>query len=107
MEDISPRDDLDPELTAVTYDVLVGTPDEGKDFEAHLRACLEPLLGPHTTRHAIKLAAKELGAPKGGLTWAHADGATLALVPLLRTLIGRVSTEALQARILKREADPQ
>jgi hypothetical protein len=76
--------------------------DEG--FGAHLVACLEPILGPHTSRHAIKLAATQLDLMPEALRWQHAGAVAQTLAPLLRTLIGRASADAVRAKILEREA---
>ena len=68
-------------------------------FQAHLRACLEPVLGRHTTGHAIKLASERIGAAPESLSWADAEAVANALAPLMRTLLGRESTEAVTDKI--------
>ena len=75
----------------------------GAAFTSHLRSCLEPVLGPHTTGHAIKLACEQTGLAQESLTWDHADSIADALTPLLRTLLGRKSTDALTQKIRGKE----
>ena len=73
-----------------------------QDFASHLRLCLEPVLGRHTTRTAVKLACEGLSLTPENLTWEHAPAICDALTPLLRTLLGRESTLAVCEEIQSR-----
>ncbi len=77
-----------------------GVPVGTETFEHHLRECLSPLLGPHTTGRAIKLACDRLEITSGRLTWRHCDAVADLLAPMLGTLSGRVSTEVVVAKIV-------
>lgn len=73
-----------------------------EDFSSHLRACLEPVLGKHTTGHAIKMGCEQLGLRTSEINWAHAESIANVLTPVLRTLLGGRSTEVVLDRIRQR-----
>lgn len=77
-----------------------------EDFPSHLRACLEPVLGKHTTGHAIKMGCEQLGIGISEINWVHAESIANALTPVLRTLLGGRSTEVVLDRIRRREGGP-
>jgi hypothetical protein len=67
-----------------------------------IAARLAPYLGPHTARVAVKtFTARGLGRVPETLTREDVPSLTLALRPMLRTLVGKQRAEAVAQEILK------
>jgi hypothetical protein len=72
----------------------------GSPLAEEILGVLEPLLGPHTSGHALKVVCKRLGCPPHDLRWTDADRVTTELTPMLRTLLGRAAAERVREKIL-------
>lgn len=64
---------------------------------------LEPLLGPHTARHALKVACARVGSAPEALKRSEAAAVAGELTPMLRTLLGRAAAERVRNKITGEE----
>lgn len=73
-----------------------------ENFYPELLERLTPLLGQHTARRALKLACDRAGRAEGTLQAGDSSAVVALLGPMLRTLVGNQTAQAVLQDISRR-----